>query len=575
MATQAAAPSIDEPPLKREGPSSGTTTVVDPDTSSPALDRALRVASGDVHHPSAETISCAIPPDVRTCVFEQDDPLNPLNWPTSKKIWITAQALLYAVMTGLNLGWYSSSTAELRAAMSGSPSGIELQLGNALWVWAVALTPLVLAPFSEVYGRRWFYPISITIYGLASLCQVYPRNLAALLVGRFICGAAGAVGNTLVAGSIADIWPAKTRGWLMAAFAFAIFACTGTSLYIGTVIIINLGAQWIGWITLILSLALAAMYTFFLPETRSNVLLYKKKRRIEKETGHTYYAIGEEERMASWRKLVTRSLTRPVYFLIHEPIVFCFSAWLAFLWGVMFLLLQSVPLVFALYGFTQAERGLAFASLLVGASVSFIGHFHQEHLYRRDAARARAAGLKPRPESRLYHAMVGAGLFPIGAIILAWTGRPHIHWLAPCIGLAIIGAAILPAYLAIFLYLADVYEIWSSSALACQSLCRNISVGAMTLFAAPLYEHFPRPAGTGIDYSYALAGTMLAGVGLLLGVVPFILFRYGERVCKSSKIASAIWAAEPEENQALTSDGSAEQVARAAEEKGPPKASDV
>ena len=115
-----------------------------------------------------------------------------------------------------------------------------------------------------------------------------------------------------VAGSIADIWPAKTRGWLMAAFAYAIFACTGTSLYIGTVIIIDLGFRWIGWITLILSLSLAAMYTCFLPETRANVLLYKKKRRTEKETGHTYYAIGEEERMASWRKLVTRSLTRPV-----------------------------------------------------------------------------------------------------------------------------------------------------------------------------------------------------------------------------------------------------------------------
>ena len=68
---------------------------------------------------------------------------------------------------------------------------------------------------------------------------------------------------------------------------------------------------------------------------------------------------------------------------------------------------------------------------------------------------------------------------------------------------------------------------------------------------------------------------MLAGVGLLLGVVPFILFRYGERLRKSSKIASAIWAAEPEKNQVVTSDGSTEQVAQAVEEKGPPKASNV
>ena len=68
---------------------------------------------------------------------------------------------------------------------------------------------------------------------------------------------------------------------------------------------------------------------------------------------------------------------------------------------------------------------------------------------------------------------------------------------------------------------------------------------------------------------------MLAGVGLLLGVVPFILFRYGGRLRKSSKIASAIWAAEPEENRAFASDGSTEQGARAAEEKALSKASHV
>lgn len=114
------------------------------------------------------------------------------------------------------------------------------------------------------------------------------------------------------AASIADIWPAETRGWIMAVFSFSIFACTGTSLYIGTIIVVNLGFRWTGWITLILSLSLALVYIFFLPETRANALLYRKKKRLEKETGHTYYAAGEEERMASWRKLVTRSLTRPV-----------------------------------------------------------------------------------------------------------------------------------------------------------------------------------------------------------------------------------------------------------------------
>lgn len=116
MGTQTAAPSIDEPPLKRRGPapkipSSKATTVVEPDADNSLLNRALRVTPGDVRHPSAEKASSEAPPDVRTCTVEEDDSLNPLNWPTSKKIWITAQALLHAVMTGLNLGWCSSFTA--------------------------------------------------------------------------------------------------------------------------------------------------------------------------------------------------------------------------------------------------------------------------------------------------------------------------------------------------------------------------------------------------------------------------------------------------------------------------------
>ena len=152
-----------------------------------------------------------------------------------------------------------------------------------------------------------------------------------------------------------------------------------------------------------------------------------------------------------------------------------------------------------------------------------------------------------------------------------------------------------------FSHLADVYESYSSSALACQSLCRNISVGAMvraafnprsrtgqltrpaiwpqTLFATPLYEDFPRPAGRGVEYSYALAGTMLAGVGLLLGIVPFILFRYGERLRRRSKIASAIWAAEPEQGQVadspVVSDRSIEQAEIEAEGRSTSKARGV
>ena len=105
----------------------------------------------------------------------------------------------------------------------------------------------------------------------------------------------------------------------MATFAFLILACNGIALWLSTVIIINLGWQWVGWISLIVSMIFCVLYLVALPETRANVLLYRKKLRLQKETGKKYYAVGEEERMADWRKMVTGSLTRPICELTAKP----------------------------------------------------------------------------------------------------------------------------------------------------------------------------------------------------------------------------------------------------------------
>lgn len=40
-----------------------------------------------------------------------------------------------------------------------------------------------------------------------------------------------------------------------------------------------------------------------------------------------------------------------------------------------------------------------------------------------------ANGGKERPEARLYGAMVGGILFPIGLWIFSWTQFGHIHWI--------------------------------------------------------------------------------------------------------------------------------------------------
>lgn len=43
---------------------------------------------------------------------------------------------------------------------------LQAAAGLSLYAWGFAVFPLVLAPFSEEFGRRWMYVISCLLYWL-------------------------------------------------------------------------------------------------------------------------------------------------------------------------------------------------------------------------------------------------------------------------------------------------------------------------------------------------------------------------------------------------------------------------
>ncbi|EXL42537.1 hypothetical protein FOCG_14998 [Fusarium oxysporum f. sp. radicis-lycopersici 26381] len=85
-------------------------------------------------------------------------------------------------------------------------------------------------------------------------------------------------------------------------------------------------------------------------------------------------------------------------------------------------------------------------------------------------------------------------------------------------------------YLAVFNYLADTYHGYASSALAAQSLCRNILGGVFPLVTARMIS------------SLTLKGTggLLGGLGLLLTGIPWLLYIYGQRIRARSPFAKGM-----------------------------------
>jgi len=137
---------------------------------------------------------------------------------------------------------------------------------------------------------------------------------------------------------------------------------------------------------------------------------------------------------------------------------------------------------------------------------------------------------KKRQEARLYLPCVAAILLPIGMLIYAWTARPEIPWIAPAIGLTVFMSGAFVIFMVGFLYLADCYGTYASSAIAGMSLCRNFAVAAFPLFTMQMFAR--------LTYRWGL--TLFACIAAALVPVPWVLFFYGSRIRAQSKVSQSI-----------------------------------
>lgn len=108
------------------------------------------------------------------------------------------------------------------------------------------------------------------------------------------------------------------------------------------------------------------------------------------------------------RQALSISAIRPLVYLCTEPITTALSLWISFAWGVLYLFLESIPLVFEPYGFVAANntQGLAFTGLAVGSITGFLLSIVWDKQRKGAAIGA--------PEKRLGQAFVGGVLFAAG-----------------------------------------------------------------------------------------------------------------------------------------------------------------
>ncbi|KAJ7898064.1 major facilitator superfamily domain-containing protein [Mycena leptocephala] len=302
----------------------------------------------------------------------------------------------------------------------------------------------------------------------------------------------------------------------MAVYSLFAVAVTGAGPVVAGYIEMTLGWRWIQWIHTIAG-GLCIVLTVA-------DHAHAQGQGAPCRDGDTRYRARVEDTRGPLRSLLWISATRPLILLFTEPTVLFFSLWISFAWGIMYSMFESILPVFeGIYGFNHGEAGLTFAGMTVGSLLGFATNFYQESLYRKYFP---TRG----PEARLFAACGAALLFPAGMFIYAWGASAVIPWIVPVLGVTLFMWATFIMYLAVFTYLADCYGPYASSALAGQSLFRNLMGVAFPLFTQPMY------ARLGIHW----ASTLFGCIAVAMVPIPYVLLFLGPKIRARSRFASTV-----------------------------------
>ncbi|KAK5948170.1 hypothetical protein OHC33_010823 [Knufia fluminis] len=458
---------------------------------------------------------------------------NPFNWSPAYKWTVTLTVCFISILTGLPAGAYGAGGSYVAGRFNVQNAPFDNTIwATVSWNMGAAFWPLNFVPMTESSGRMPGYFGAYIIFVLSMFGSCFAQNYATIVVTRFFGGGGSSVAINIVGGSIADVWRGDAaRSLPMSIFGFTSVAGIALGPFVGSVIVqINKTDpwRWIFYIQIIFNAALMPVFWLILKETRGDVILARRAKRLRKQTGKEIYAQSEFDR-PSRITLIKLSFWRPVKMLLTEPVVTFFTLWVSFAWGTLFLFFSSVVQTFqTAYGFGILQTGLIQLAISVGAVIATVLNPIQDSLYLKSRSRNTERPGKPIPEARLYFAVPGSLLFTAGLLWYGWTCGPTVHWIVPTIAIAIVGIGIYSIYLGVVNYLTDAYEKFAASALSAASLGRNTFGAFLPLASQPLFTNL----------GFGWAGSLLGFIGLALSFVPVVLLFEGPAIRASSPFMS-------------------------------------
>ncbi|KAB8356686.1 hypothetical protein FH972_024262 [Carpinus fangiana] len=457
-----------------------------------------------------------------------DDPENPKNWPMRRKWIATFVVSSFTFISPVS----SSMVAPALAAMSrdlGVHQEVETSLMLSIFVLAYAVGPLFFGPMSEMFGRVPVLQLANLLYLVFNLACGFAKNGAQMLVFRFLSGLGGSAPLATGGGVLADCFLPEQRGRAISVYSLAPLLGPAVGPIAGGFVAENTTWRWVFWATCIADAAIQVSGLFFLDETYAPKLLQNKLKRIRKETGNTELYTEFDTNEPMYMKL-RHSLVRPFRLLGTQPIIQVLAVYMAYLYGICYLVLSTFPTLWTspeYYNMSVGIGGLNYIALGVGFFLGAqITAPLNDRVYRILKARNNGVG---QPEFRVPMMIPGAICVPVGLFWYGWAAQARVHWIVPDIGAAIFSAGIIVGFQSIQTYIVDSYTRFAASGVAAATVLRSLAGFGFPLFAPYMYA--------ALDYGWG--NSLLGFIAIALGIPgPLLLWKFGPALRAKSKFAA-------------------------------------
>ncbi|KAK4503757.1 hypothetical protein PRZ48_004672 [Zasmidium cellare] len=453
--------------------------------------------------------------------FDDDDKGNPQNWSLMYKGFVI---MIFSYATTCTVLYSTSYTSAIPGMMAefgiGESEGI---LGVTTYLLGMASGSVVLAPLSEMYGRRPIYLIVMALFVVFVIPCAVAQNMATILAVRYFGAFCAAAMISNAPGTVNDIVDEEYRALAFSVWSIGPMNGPVIGPVVGGFVFEYLGWRWTNWVVVIVS-GIAWVLVALVPETYAPSLLRKRAKKIRQDTGDNEWWSRYDDKQ-SFSELLKVNMSRPFILTVTEPICLFWDVYIALVYGVLYLCFVAYPIVFSdMRGWSPGFSGLAFTGIGVGSMITIVC----EPLIRRliNSHQKDPETDRPYPEAMVSVVCIASILIPAGEIWFAWTCTPNVHWIWPILAGIPFGAGNAGVFIYASNYLVQSYGIYAASALAGNAVLRSIMGATLPLAGPSLY------ATLGANW----AGTLLGMLEVLCIPIPFLFYKYGHKIREKSKL---------------------------------------